>query len=59
MGFFEQMKGRGVRVIRDDDLRGVNPGEHVHKDRFVIVDTLGVCEHDKLFGADLPAVLAA
>ncbi|MFO0245379.1 MAG: helicase-related protein, partial [Betaproteobacteria bacterium] len=34
--FFEQMKGRGVRVISDDDLRGVNPGEHVHKDRFII-----------------------
>jgi type I restriction enzyme R subunit len=45
--FFEQMKGRGVRVIRDDDLRGVNPGEHVHKDRFVIVDCVGVCERDK------------
>ena len=45
--FFEQMKGRGVRVIRDDDLRGVNPGEHVHKDRFVIVNCVGVCERDK------------
>ncbi|HET7260382.1 MAG TPA: DEAD/DEAH box helicase family protein, partial [Casimicrobiaceae bacterium] len=45
--FFEQMKGRGVRVIRDDDLRGVNPGERVHKDRFVIVDCVGVCERDK------------
>jgi len=45
--FFEQMKGRGVRVIRDDDLRGVNPGAHVHKDRFVIVDCVGVCERDK------------
>jgi type I restriction enzyme R subunit len=45
--FFEQMKGRGVRVIKDDDLRGVNPGEHVHKDHFVIVDTVGVCERDK------------
>ncbi|MDO9074784.1 MAG: type I restriction-modification enzyme R subunit C-terminal domain-containing protein [Rubrivivax sp.] len=44
--FFEQMKGRGVRIIRDDDLRGVNPGEHVHKDHFVIVDCVGVCEHD-------------
>jgi type I restriction enzyme R subunit len=44
--FFEQMKGRGVRVIKDDDLRGVNPGEHVHKDHFVIVDCVGVCEHD-------------
>jgi len=45
--FFEQMKGRGVRIIGDDDLRGVNPGEHVHKDRFVIVDCVGVCERDK------------
>ncbi|MBL8335184.1 MAG: DEAD/DEAH box helicase family protein, partial [Rhodoferax sp.] len=45
--FFEQMKGRGVRVIADDDLRGVNPGEHVHKDHFVIVDCVGVCERDK------------
>jgi len=44
--FFEQMKGRGVRIIRADDLRGVNPGEHVHKDHFVIVDCVGVCEHD-------------
>jgi type I restriction enzyme R subunit len=45
--FFEQMKGRGVRVISDDDLRAVNPGEQVHKARFVIVDAVGVCEHDK------------
>jgi type I restriction enzyme R subunit len=45
--FFEQMKGRGVRVIKDDDLRGVNPGEHVHKDHFVIVDCVGVCERDR------------
>lgn len=45
--FFEQMKGRGVRVIKDDDLRGVNPGEHVHKDHFVIVDCVGVCERSK------------
>jgi type I restriction enzyme R subunit len=45
--FFEQMKGRGVRVIKDDDLRGVNPGDHVHKDHFVIVDCVGVCERDK------------
>ena len=45
--FFEQMKGRGVRIISDDDLRSVNPGTHVHKDRFVIVDCVGVCERDK------------
>jgi type I restriction enzyme R subunit len=45
--FFEQMKGRGVRIVKDDDLRGVNPGEGVHKDHFVIVDCVGVCERDK------------
>lgn len=45
--FFEQMKGRGVRVCRDDDLRSVNPGDHVRKDHFVIVDCVGVCERDK------------
>jgi type I restriction enzyme R subunit len=36
--FFEQMKGRGVRIIERADLRAVNPGEHVVKDHFVIVD---------------------
>jgi len=45
--FFEQMKGRGVRVIDRADLRAVNPGEHVVKDHFVIVDAVGVCERDK------------
>ncbi len=45
--FFEQMKGRGVRIVKDDDLRGVNPGQQVHKDHFVIVDCVGVCERDK------------
>ncbi|MFO1405605.1 MAG: type I restriction-modification enzyme R subunit C-terminal domain-containing protein [Azonexus sp.] len=45
--FFEQMKGRGVRVIDRADLRQVNPGEHVVKDHFVIVDAVGVCERDK------------
>ena len=45
--FFEQMKGRGVRICKETDLRGVNPGEHVKKDHFVIVDCVGVCERDK------------
>ena len=43
--FFEQMKGRGVRVIKPDDLRSVTPDATV-KDRFVIVDAVGVCEQD-------------
>ncbi|RJQ48513.1 MAG: DEAD/DEAH box helicase [Gammaproteobacteria bacterium] len=44
--FFEQMKGRGVRVIKDDDLRAVTPDAKA-KDHFVIVDAVGVCEQDK------------
>jgi type I restriction enzyme R subunit len=45
--FFEQMKGRGVRICATADLKQVNPGEHVVKDHFVIVDAVGVCERDK------------
>jgi type I restriction enzyme R subunit len=45
--FFEQMKGRGVRICNPTDLAQVNPGEHVIKDHFVIVDAVGVCERDK------------
>jgi type I restriction enzyme R subunit len=43
--FFEQMKGRGVRVIEPDDLRAVTPDAPA-KDRFVIVDAVGVTESD-------------
>ena len=45
--FFEQMKGRGVRICNPTDLAAVNPGEGVRKDHFVIVDAVGVCERDK------------
>jgi type I restriction enzyme R subunit len=45
-GFFEQMKGRGVRVIKPDDLKAVTPDAKA-KDHFVIVDAVGVCEQDK------------
>ncbi len=45
-GFFEQMKGRGVRVIKPDDLRAVTP-DAITKDHFVIIDAVGVCEQDK------------
>ncbi len=43
--FFEQMKGRGVRVIDPSDLRIVTPDAPA-KDRFVIVDAVGVTETD-------------
>ena len=41
--YFEQMKGRGVRVIDKDDLRKVTPDARA-KTHFVIVDCVGVCE---------------
>jgi type I restriction enzyme R subunit len=43
--FFEQMKGRGVRVISPTDLQAVTP-DAAGKDRFVLVDCVGVCETD-------------
>jgi len=45
-GFFEQMKGRGVRVIEETALQAVTPDAR-RKTHFVIVDTVGVCERDK------------
>lgn len=44
--FFEQMKGRGVRIINSNDLQSVTPDAGV-KDHFIIVDCVGVCEMDK------------
>lgn len=44
--YFEQMKGRGSRVISSDDLLSVTP-DAKHKTHFVIVDAVGVCERDK------------
>lgn len=42
---FEQMKGRGVRVIAEDDLRAVTPDARA-KTHFIIVDCVGVTEMD-------------
>ena len=43
--FFEQMKGRGVRVIDTNELQAVTP-DATTKTHFVIVDAVGVCEQD-------------
>lgn len=40
--YFEQMKGRGTRIINFDDLKKVSPSAKVTKDHFVIVDAIGV-----------------
>ncbi|MGE4299102.1 MAG: type I restriction-modification enzyme R subunit C-terminal domain-containing protein [Desulfovibrionaceae bacterium] len=42
-GYFEQMKGRGVRSIDEADLRQVTPDAHT-KTRFILVDAVGVTE---------------
>jgi type I restriction enzyme R subunit len=44
--YFEQMKGRGTRIIDPDSLQGVTPDAR-HKTHFVIIDAVGVCENDK------------
>jgi len=44
--YFEQMKGRGTRVISPTELRGVSPGAY-RKTHFVVVDAVGVTESDK------------
>ena len=41
--FFEQMKGRGVRVMSPTEFNSVTPNVP-NKDRFVIVDAVGVTE---------------
>ena len=43
---FEQMLGRGTRVINPTDLQAVTP-DALQKTRFVIVDAVGVVEHPK------------
>ncbi len=43
--YFEQMKGRGARTIPSADFQSVTP-DASDKSRFVIVDAVGVTEHD-------------
>lgn len=43
LNYFEQMKGRGVRVISDTDFQAVTP-DAKSKTHFVIVDAVGLCE---------------
>lgn len=44
--YFEQMKGRGTRVISPTDFNAVTPDAPA-KTHFMIVDAVGVCENDK------------
>jgi type I restriction enzyme, R subunit len=43
--FFEQMKGRGTRVINTDDFQAVTP-DAKFKTHFIIVDAVGLSEEE-------------
>src|SRR6266487_515184 len=45
-GLFEQMKGRGTRIISDDEFQAVTSDAR-SKTHFVLVDAVGVCEQVK------------
>lgn len=50
--YFEQMKGRGVRTINPADLTNVTPDAR-SKDRFVLIDAVGVSESAKTIAPPL------
>lgn len=50
--YFEQMKGRGARSMDDASFTSITP-DATHKERFVIVDAVGVTEHDFVDAAPL------
>jgi type I restriction enzyme R subunit len=45
--YFEQMKGRGTRILDADGLRRVTPSATTNKTHFVIVDAVGVTQSCK------------
>ena len=45
--YFEQMKGRGTRVLSPTELQAVSGADARAKTHFVIADAVGVCESDK------------
>ena len=45
--YFEQMKGRGTRVLSKEDFQKVTPSATENKDHFVIVDAVGVTKSRK------------
>ena len=55
-GYFEQMKGRGVRTINTDDLSAVT-GDATAKTHFIIVDAVGVCDAVKTDSQPIPGDL--
>src|SRR5262249_14774066 len=50
--YYEQMKGRGVRTLKDADLKQVTPDAQT-KTRFVLIDAVGVTEGKKTIAQPL------
>lgn len=50
--YYEQMKGRGVRTLKDADLQQVTPDAET-KTRFVLIDAVGVTEGKKTISQPL------
>jgi type I restriction enzyme R subunit len=56
-GLFEQMKGRGVRRIDDNEFWAVTPGareQGARKDHFVIVDCVGITDEGRAWSETKP-----
>jgi len=51
--YFEQMKGRGTRVMGKDDLQKVSPSAITAKTHYVIVDAIGVTQSLKTASSPL------
>lgn len=51
--YFEQMKGRGTRTLGLDELQKVSPSAVLEKDRYVIVDAVGVTKRTKTASTQL------
>ncbi len=46
-GYFEQMRGRGTRIISADELQGVTADAR-HKTHFVLIDAVGLTEAEMI-----------
>ena len=51
--YYEQMKGRGTRVVNLEEFRKVSPSAKTNKDHFVLFDAVGVTKSLKTFGRTL------
>ncbi len=47
--YYEQMKGRGTRVLGLEELKKVSPSAQTNKDHFVIFDAVGVYKSKKVY----------